>query len=65
MKKFVTQILYVCSFSLLFVALYLNFVQKDRSDASFLRPEKKATHATLVAAENSAVAQPENNTVLK
>jgi len=65
MKKFVTQILYVFSFSLLFVALYLNYVQRDRSDASFLRTEKKAAHATLASAENSAVAQPETNTVLK
>ncbi|HET7896646.1 MAG TPA: hypothetical protein VFL47_03235 [Flavisolibacter sp.] len=65
MKKIVTQLLYVFSFSLLFVALYLNFVQKDRPDASYLKSEKRAQHATIATAENSAVAQPETNTVLK
>lgn len=65
MKKIATKILYVFSFSLLFVALYLNFVSKDTINASSLRPEKKATLSTTVISENSAVAQPENNTVLK
>jgi hypothetical protein len=64
MKKIATKVLYVFSFSLLFVALYLNFVSKDTTDAS-LRQGKKVTMSNTVISENSAVAQPENNTVLK
>ncbi|WP_121353037.1 hypothetical protein [Flavisolibacter nicotianae] len=65
MKKIATKLLYVFSFSLLFVALYLNFVSKEGSSASFLKAGKTSTLSTTVTSENSAVAQPENNTVLK
>jgi len=42
MKKFATRLLYVLSFSLLFTALYLNFVQKDNDNlSSLLKTEKK------------------------
>ena len=64
MKKITTKILYVFSFSLLFTALYLNFVQKEKSN-SFSSMEKKATSPTAAFNENGAVAQPENNTVLR
>lgn len=64
MKKMTTKVLYVFSFSLLFAALYLNFVQKDQN-APFLRSEKKVVLSNAVASETSAVAQPENNTVLR
>ena len=64
MKKITTKILYVFSFSLLFTALYLNFVQKDKGN-SFSTIEKKPTLSTAAFSENDAVAQPENNTVLK
>jgi len=64
MKKITTSILYVFSFSLLFTALYLNFVQREKSN-SFSVMEKKSTLPTAALSENGAVAQPENNTVLK
>jgi len=64
MKKITTTLLYVFSFSLLFTALYLNFVQKEKSN-SFSTMEKKATLPAAALTENGAVAQPENNTVLK
>jgi hypothetical protein len=41
MKKIATRLLYVLSFSLLFTALYLNFVQKDQDEMSLLKTEKK------------------------
>jgi hypothetical protein len=61
MKKIGTRLLYVFSFSLLFAALYLNFVPKE-NESSFLKTEKELSPAALT--ESNAVAQPEN-TVLK
>ena len=43
MKKFATRLLYVLSFSLLFTALYLNFVQKDNENVSSLLKAEKRT----------------------
>ncbi|MBB1283433.1 hypothetical protein HRH25_03530 [Flavisolibacter sp. BT320] len=60
MKKLTTRLLYVFSFSLLFTALYLNFVQKDK-ETSF-HAEGNLSPAALTG--SSAVATPEN-TVLK
>jgi hypothetical protein len=65
MKKNANRLLYVFSFSLLFTALYLNFFQKDKPESSFLKTEKKAELSASSLDENSAVAQPENHTVLK
>jgi hypothetical protein len=65
MKKIATQLLYVFSFSLLFVALYLNFFSKERADAAFLKTERKAMPSNAAFTNANAVAQPENNTVLK
>jgi hypothetical protein len=64
MKKITTKILYLFSFSLLFTALYLNFVQKEKSN-SFSAMEKKDVAPAAAINENEAVANPENNTVLK
>jgi len=61
MKKIVTRLLYVFSFSLLFTALYLNFIPKEQG-SSFLKEKKELSPAALT--ESNAVAQPEN-TVLK
>jgi hypothetical protein len=65
MKKIATQLLYVFSFSLLFTALYLNFFQKEKEDTSFSQTAKKAELSHTNLRESNAVAQPENNTVLK
>ena len=65
MKKITTRILYVFSFSLLFTALYLNFSQLENKGSSFSAAENKVALSHSVSLENSAVAQPENNTVLK
>lgn len=65
MKKIGTKLLYVFSFSLLFTALYLNFVQQQKPEASFLKTEKNGLLSSSALTENSAVAQPENNTLLK
>jgi hypothetical protein len=65
MKKNATRLLYVFSFSLLFTALYLNFVQKDKAEAFLAKPEKKTMLSSDGPTENGSVAQPENNTALK
>ncbi|MDQ3276737.1 MAG: hypothetical protein M3Q06_00315 [Bacteroidota bacterium] len=61
MKKVATQLLYVFSFTLLFTALYLNFIPKEK-ESSFLHKGKEVSPAALT--ESNAVAQPQN-TVLK
>lgn len=63
MKKIVTSLLYVFSFSLLFTALYLNFVQINKSETALAH--KKAALTAAFPDQQSAVAQPENNTVRK
>jgi hypothetical protein len=65
MKKIATKLLYVFSFSLLFVALYLNFFSKEKAEVSFLRTEKKTELSNAGSPTSNAVAQPENHTVLK
>lgn len=65
MKKIATRLLYVFSFSLLFTALYLNFVQKDKAEAFLVKPEKKTLGPSEALSENGSVAQPENNTAHK
>lgn len=65
MKKNATRLLYVFSFSLLFTALYLNFFQREKGDLSFMKTEEKTEMSSSSLSENSAVAQPENHTVLK
>ena len=65
MKKIATQLLYVFSFSLLFVALYLNFFSNEKADAAFLKSERKAMPSNAAFTQSKAVAQPENPTVLK
>jgi hypothetical protein len=64
MKKNVTRLLYVFSFSLLFTALYLNFVSKEEGEMSLLQPGTK-TELPALSGNIKAVAQPENSTVLK
>lgn len=65
MKKVATQLLYVFSFSLLFVALYLNFFGQEKEEISSLKTEKKAELSKSSIGKTQAVAQPENHTVLK
>jgi hypothetical protein len=65
MKKNATRLLYVFSFSLLFTALYLNFVQKDTASASLHQATKNTTLSSDANTEHGSVAQPENNTALK
>ncbi len=55
------RLLYLFSFSLLFVALYLNFLRKEKNDLPVI---KTGTNFS-VANPTTAVALPDNNTVLK
>jgi hypothetical protein len=65
MKRIVTRLLYVFSFSLLFTALYLNLVQLNKDEAAVAHTANKAVLTAASLSQNSAVAQPENNTHLK
>jgi hypothetical protein len=65
MKKFATGLLYVFSFSLLFTALYLNFIPADKTEISLLKPNAETEQSASSSGESKAVAQPENPTVLK
>lgn len=65
MKKIVTQLLYVFSFSLLFTALYLNFFSKEKAETAFLKAERKTGISNADSPKSDAVAQPENHVVLK
>ncbi len=65
MKKNVTRLLYVSSFSLLFTALYLNFVELNKAEISVLKPNTKTEQSASTLSEQKAVAQPENPTALK
>jgi hypothetical protein len=65
MKKVVTQLLYVFSFSLLFTAIYLNISQEANAVTAYGQTEKKPVLSQAALSEQNAVAQPENNTVLK
>jgi hypothetical protein len=65
MKKNATRLLYVFSFSLLFAALYLNFIPADKEEISLLKPNAETEQSASSSGNNKAVAQPENSTVLK
>lgn len=65
MKKFATRLLYVFSFSLLFTALYLNFLQKNDTGMAAQKAAKVPELSSATLAENGTVANRENNTTLK
>lgn len=65
MKKIATRLLYVFSFSLLFTALYLNFLQKNDTGMAARKAVNDPVLSSATLAENGTVANPENNTTLK